>query len=79
METAGMHTSSVRMAKVVEKFKNEKRKATKAVILQEKFLKRILFCFLIWRNRENERSCINSKSGGIGFGRFSSSKAHRKN
>ena len=55
METAGMHTSSVRMAKVVEKFKNEKRKATKAVILQEKFLKRILFCLLIWRNRENER------------------------
>lgn len=78
METAGMHTSSIRMAKVVEKFKNEKRKATKAVILQEKFLKRILFCFLIWSNRENERSCINSKSGGIAFGRFSSSKAHRK-
>lgn len=39
-------------AEMVEKCKNERRKATKAVYFRRKLLKRILFCLLIWKKRK---------------------------
>lgn len=47
-----MHTSSrSKMAEMFEQFKNKRRKATKAV---EKFVKRIVFCLLIWKKRKEK-------------------------
>ena len=54
METAVMHASSrSKMAEVVEKFESERRKATKAVVLQEKVFEEAFVLPLIWKNREN--------------------------